>query len=421
MSIINQLLKDLEQRRKKKQSADDKKMADLSVRHQHRGGFVNMRLIVLLVVVVIVLVLLYFWYNATPKINKTTAPSHFSKQAIVTPTEQPQHQSAEPESAVPTKYEGVQLQTAAQVESPVVKTNHDMTQVLIPTTGLVHYKLSQNIKDHTILIQLSNANLAGKMILPENPAVELMSTKKTSDGLDLTLQLHADVKLLSLRPNQAPMGLKLLFKHMPFKPKPTENTEKIVLPTKEELQQAQFSAALHQAAEGNIPEAVSMLNNLIAQAPDMRVARIALVKLLIQQDKIPNAMMIIDQGLVKSPAFVPYIAIKARLLLMQNKPQQALNELQQASPVLEKHPEYYATLAVVQQMLGNHLYAAQIYRQLIDFQANNGIWWLGLGTSLEASGRYNAALQAYKRAVTLGNLKPSLLAYVETQMNELED
>ena len=48
-----------------------------------------------------------------------------------------------------------------------------------------------------------------------------------------------------------------------------------------------------------------------------------------------------------------------------------------------------------------------------------GVWWMGLGISLEADGRGAEARDALQRAKATGTLSPELAAFVEQKLRQL--
>jgi MSHA biogenesis protein MshN len=49
-----------------------------------------------------------------------------------------------------------------------------------------------------------------------------------------------------------------------------------------------------------------------------------------------------------------------------------------------------------------------------------GLWWMGMGISLQADNRSAEALDAFRRAKSAGGLSPDLLAFVDQRMKQLQ-
>jgi MSHA biogenesis protein MshN len=80
--------------------------------------------------------------------------------------------------------------------------------------------------------------------------------------------------------------------------------------------------------------------------------------------------------------------------------------------------DYHAFLAGALQREQRHREAAEQYQAALR-GAGNGVWWMGLGMSLQAEKRNAEALEAFQRARASGTLSPELLAFVERRLQQL--
>ena len=60
--------------------------------------------------------------------------------------------------------------------------------------------------------------------------------------------------------------------------------------------------------------------------------------------------------------------------------------------------------------------AIEEYQATVRLSPQTGIWWMGLGLSLEADGRTAEAREAYQKARASGTLSPELAAFVEQKL-----
>jgi MSHA biogenesis protein MshN len=98
----------------------------------------------------------------------------------------------------------------------------------------------------------------------------------------------------------------------------------------------------------------------------------------------------------------------------------AASTLQTTLPAAADKAEYRALYAAVLQRAGRHAEATEHYAAALKLTPGNGVWWMGLGISLEAEGRIAEARQAFQSARAGGNLAPELAAYVEQRLRELQ-
>ena len=75
--------------------------------------------------------------------------------------------------------------------------------------------------------------------------------------------------------------------------------------------------------------------------------------------------------------------------------------------------------AAALQQLGRHADAEQAYRRALQREPDIGAWWAGLGIALDASGRGDEALVAFREAQRRGPLDPALADYLGERVESL--
>ena len=102
-------------------------------------------------------------------------------------------------------------------------------------------------------------------------------------------------------------------------------------------------------------------------------------------------------------------------------------DLQGAHDLLSKHAgsaansaDYHAFDAAVLQRLGRHKEAVAAYQAALRLSPDTGLWWMGLGISLQADNRSAEAVDAFRRARAAGGLNPDLLAFVDQRLKQLQ-
>jgi MSHA biogenesis protein MshN len=84
------------------------------------------------------------------------------------------------------------------------------------------------------------------------------------------------------------------------------------------------------------------------------------------------------------------------------------------------NPDYAAFLAALLQRQGRHDEAVEQFRSALRAKPTVGVWWIGLGMSLQALKRNAEAQDAYRRARANGNLHPELAAFAEQRIKQLQ-
>ena len=147
---------------------------------------------------------------------------------------------------------------------------------------------------------------------------------------------------------------------------------------------------------------------------------VSVLGLLIKQGRWVETAELMQQGVQANPANRAFIELYARTLMQLNRDQQAITLLRTHAPAVATDPEYFALLAALYQRQQDHLAAANTYSQILKLRPDSGIWWVGLGISLEALGKQQQAQQAYARARQTGTLHGDLARYTDNRLLALD-
>jgi len=150
-------------------------------------------------------------------------------------------------------------------------------------------------------------------------------------------------------------------------------------------------------------------------------AREMLAGIYIKSGHFVNAAELLNEGVKVVPEYPLFAQLYARVLLEQKNPKLAIKILEQGSARMDVEPDYYALLAATHQRVNNHKKAIELYLQLVKLRSHEGIWWLGLGISLEKSGKNKEALEAYQRAQQTGRLKAGLIKFTDNRVSALKE
>ncbi len=177
--------------------------------------------------------------------------------------------------------------------------------------------------------------------------------------------------------------------------------------------------------QGGTAEAAEALKQALQLDPGHEAARRLLVGLLLDQKRYAEAAQRLREGLEADPGQAELAMLLARLQVGQGNLQAALKTLQRTLPYAADRPDYQAFLAALWQRAGRHKEAVQAYLQALRLisadgeVAQSGVWWMGLGISLQAENRLPEAEQAFTRAEQSGGLTPRLQSFVQQRLKEL--
>ncbi|MDW7645049.1 MAG: tetratricopeptide repeat protein [Desulfuromonadales bacterium] len=188
-------------------------------------------------------------------------------------------------------------------------------------------------------------------------------------------------------------------------------------------EQARVRFAEGEAAlkDGRLPEAEQAWRQALRLDPAQHESREKLAALLAGAGRRVEAEKVYAAGLESDPAHSPFRRGYARLLAERDELSTAREVLRQGPvPTVAADPDYHALFAALSQRLGDYAAAAATYNLLLQQDPASGVSWLGLGLALESDGRAPEAVEAYRQATASGSLQPDLLSYVRGRLDMLE-
>ena len=161
-------------------------------------------------------------------------------------------------------------------------------------------------------------------------------------------------------------------------------------------------------------EALSLLKSYVNKAPSSLQSRYLLVQLYLATERYAAASDILHTA----PDNLSWGLLKARALLQQGDAKQAIQLLNQY-PDGQNRQDYLDLLASGYQQTGQHAAAVARYLSLLALNSQEGRWWINLGVSLEHLGQKEKALDAYRSALQIPDLGQSLKQYAQLQSQRL--
>lgn len=178
-----------------------------------------------------------------------------------------------------------------------------------------------------------------------------------------------------------------------------------------------YKRALASLQEGRVQDAMASLEQAVYAYPRHDAARQALVGLLLEARRHEEAMRHLQLGLGLDPKQQQMAMLLARLQIERGGP--AVETLTRTLPYAGNNPDYLAFLAGALQKGQRHKEAVEQYQAALRLMPQNGVWWMGMGISLQADKRNAEAVDAYNRAKASGSLSPELASFVERKLAQL--
>ena len=190
--------------------------------------------------------------------------------------------------------------------------------------------------------------------------------------------------------------------------------------TPAERAENEFRKATGLLNQGRVAEGIDGYKSTLQQDAGHAAARQALVGLLLESRRIDEAQQFLQEGLSLNPDRSAYAMLLARIQVERGDLQGAHDLLSRHAGSAANNADYHAFDAALLQRLGRHKEAVSGYQAALRLTPGAGVWWMGMGISLQADNRDAEALDAFRRAKAAGGLSPDLLAFVDQRMKQLQ-
>jgi MSHA biogenesis protein MshN len=198
-----------------------------------------------------------------------------------------------------------------------------------------------------------------------------------------------------------------------------ENPELLKKISPQQRAESEFLKANLAVQEGRTTDALKGYESALLIDPTFKPARRAWVAALVGLKRNDEAEPVLKRGLKRDSHDATFAMMLARLQVERDAVQEALETLQKTLPFADGQADYRAFVAALLQRLGRHDEAVEQYRAVLKIAPNNGVWWMGLGISLQALQHTEEARETYQRALATNSLNPQLQAFVQQKLKEL--
>lgn len=201
---------------------------------------------------------------------------------------------------------------------------------------------------------------------------------------------------------------------------PTSINKQPHISTPAERAEDEFRKATVLLNQGRVAEAMDGYRSTLLQDSGHAAARQALVGLLLENRRLDEAQQFLQEGLSLDPGRSAYAMLLARIQVERGDLQGAHDLLSRHAGSAANNADYHAFDAALLQRLGRHKEAVAEYQAALTLAPRAGLWWMGMGISLQADNRGTEALDAFKRAKSTGGLSADLLAFVDQRLKQLQ-
>lgn len=170
--------------------------------------------------------------------------------------------------------------------------------------------------------------------------------------------------------------------------------------------------------KGYISEAIEQLNKVLSISDSHIQARNLLAVAWYGRGELQQAVSILNNGLSKYPNVELWRMTAAKVYFKENNIKGAFSYLEANLP--DASVEFYAMKASVARKLNLFDSAESAYTMLTKLQPKVGNWWLGLSISLDSQGKIDAAIKNYQMVLNVGGISKASMVFVQDRIQELQ-
>ena len=460
MSVINQMLKDLEQRRARDFDGERGMLGGLAAGSPHAAGDRSLKLVMVLLLAVLILLAWLLWERFSPapeQVASVVAQASPGKPVLTTATAQeaavvPAETVSQTGSAA-VKSESTAAGAVQEQPAVEVATANKHTQEIVITDLQPEAEVAAHIERITPVEFVANGKRTAMHIYGEGfvrPFDVLFEWsggrgfKVLDDGQLTSVNEHelllyfnpgteTDDWVVRIERSGGASSQRFAFKvkapdrktretTVPVKmaPQPTVKLSR----TRRESTPAEqaaglFATASNKVKAGQAADAVKLLQEVLVHDAGHSSARELLASLLFHNQQHAEAAAVLATGVARQPEHIPFRLLLARVRMEQGRDTDAIAVLEGQKPLARNHSDYYALLAALYQRVARPADAAVVYRGLVEVFPGRAVWWMGLGISLQALDKSAEALLAYQQALRGKGLQSELQKFVQQRIRLL--
>ena len=184
-----------------------------------------------------------------------------------------------------------------------------------------------------------------------------------------------------------------------------------------ELAQQKLAQVEKALAAKQITKAEKLLEDVVIITPEDSQSRKKLAALWFGRQAYQDALNLLSQGIALDGKDSSLRLMKARIYLKQGQAGTALKTLRPLAQL--KDEQYQIMLANTAQKAQHHKAGIDAYKMLITMQPDRGRWHLGLAVLYDKDSQFTLASDAYKKALTKNDLSVSSEQFVKKRIQAI--
>lgn len=403
MSVINQMLKDLQQRQGEQSVEGSTVSMPITVK---KTPYKNVLLVIGTVALTLGAVYVLKLYDE----NKV-----FKQQSQENQQSQSSQQTYNRESNKSSTSKNINTKVVA----PVPINN------VAESKGSPQKASTSDIKtvDSSITREVNNKELE------QSPRLQDLNTSSQSNEVE-TQRERISINQAAIRTSNTKVAAPSLENkaEQTIKIKPTKDTNKIATGmvisrtqlTPEMLAKQKMNRAKEAVANNDITKAEQLFEDVLLVLPSQKDARKQLAALWFGRQSYQAAVNLLSQGINLDPMDLELRILKAQIYIQQGQNFSAFK-------ILQSHPnvkaitdsKYQSMLATQAQASQQFSFSISAYQRLTELEANVGRWWLGLAIAYDSNSQFKQASQTYTLALKTNDLSDSARQFITQRLQEL--
>ncbi len=378
MSVINKMLKDLEQREQKQGADFDSNNASAVYQPKERN---NLALILgLMFVVILLLAGAVSWL-----LFKNTEQAPVEQVVVEKEVE------TEPAIAIAQKEEATKPEPTVIKRSPVyvpADTAQSTTSAQVVAT-----------KDEQKLEPQANRNEDSN----NETAIDTFEQPKLNADTNTVLEQKAN----NLNVNEPVDNVQFTIEKTPSNLTREQRIEKLM------------AKANSSFDKGYITDAITQLEEVLNSADDHVEARNLLAVAWYGRGELQQAVSILNNGLNRYPNVEMWRLTAAKIFFKENELPGAFSYLE--ADLANASSEYYSMKGTLARQLKRFDKAETAYASLTKLEPNKGSWWLGHAIALDSQNKSELAVNSYKQAITRAGISPTSMKFAQQRIQSLQE
>ncbi len=396
MSVINQMLKDLEQR-SSEPNAHATQSGNVAVAHSP----IKIALVTGFCVLVICLISFYVWQLISE--NKTLKAEQITNRATAVEISSAKNRPEAINSQVNTSklLSGNENKTHQGTTSvPATKAENKQNRVQVNSQSTeasdVGKALSNKGAETTTLAAKPLVNNSASQVIPAKKAEVIVDTYNHSG--DTSDHSHAVTSAVKAKAETKKNKMSVSRRQL----------------SADELAEQKLTLAEKALTAKQVEKAEKLLEDVVIIRPSDSQTRKKLAALWFGRQAYQDAVNLLSQGIALSNKDSSLRQMKARIHLKQGQFTAALNTLKPLAQL--KDEQYQVMLANTAQQAQQNKVAVDAYKMLIAMKPDIGRWHLGLAVLYDKNSQFELASMAYKKALTKNDLSVSSENFVKQRI-----